>query len=61
VIAAPGRAHFDTTTGTPDLSGSNTRRLHTCRMNPVFHADAASCLGSGVKGRQFSVGVSREI
>ena len=31
-IPAAGRkwAHLDTTTGTPDLSGSNTRRLHTC-------------------------------
>ena len=37
-----------TITGTPDLSGSNTRRLHICRMNPAFHADAASCIGGGV-------------
>ena len=43
-------AHLDTTTGTPDLSGSNTRRLHTCRMNPAFHADAASCIGGTVRG-----------
>jgi hypothetical protein len=51
-IHAPNRpwAHLDTTTGTPDLSGSNTRRLHTCRMNPAFHADAASCIGGSVRG-----------
>jgi len=45
------RAHLDTTTGTPDLSGSNTRRLHTCRMNPAFLANAASCVGGSVRVR----------
>jgi hypothetical protein len=44
-------ARLDTTTGTPDLSGSNTRRLHTCRMDPAFHADAASCVGGSVRVR----------
>jgi hypothetical protein len=43
------RAHLDTTIGTPDLSGSNTRRLHTCRMNPAFHADTTSCIGGRVR------------
>jgi len=43
--------HLDTATGTPDLSGSNTRRLHICRMNPAFRADAASCMGGGVRLR----------
>ena len=28
--------HLGTTIGTPDLSGSNTHLLHTCRMNPAF-------------------------
>jgi hypothetical protein len=46
-----GQHALDTTTGTPDLSGSNTRRLHTCRMNPAFHADAASCIGGTVRVR----------
>ena len=52
-IPAAGRkwAHLDTITGTPDLSGGNTRRLHTCRMNPAFHADAASCIGGTVRVR----------
>src|ERR1017187_4826615 len=52
-IPAAGRkwAHLDTITGTPDLSGGNTRRLHTCRMNPAFHADAASCIGGSVRVR----------
>jgi len=42
-------------TGTPDFSGSNTRRLHTCRMNPAFLADAASCIGGSVRvvGRSY--------
>jgi hypothetical protein len=50
-VAMPdcARAHLDTTIGTPDLSGSNTRRLHTCRMNPAFRADAASCIGGGAR------------
>jgi len=43
------RAHLGTTTGTPDLSGSNTHWLHTCRMNPAFHADAASCIGGSAR------------
>jgi hypothetical protein len=25
--------------------------LHTCRMNPAFHADAASCIGGSVRVR----------
>jgi len=44
-------AHLDANTGTPDLSGSNTRRVHTCRMNPAFHADAASCIGGSARVR----------
>ena len=47
-VEAPG-AQLDTATGTPDKSGSNTRRLHTCRINPAFHADAASCIGGSVR------------
>jgi hypothetical protein len=43
------RAHLDTTTGTPDLSGSNTRWLHNCRMDPAFRAGAISCMGDGVR------------
>jgi hypothetical protein len=35
-------AHLNTSIGTPDLSGSNTRCLHICRMNPAFHSDVAS-------------------
>jgi hypothetical protein len=49
--AANNWAPLDTTIGTPDSSGSKTRRLHTCRMNPAFHADAASCVGDGVRVR----------
>ena len=45
---SPG-AHLDTTIGTPDEFGNNTRRLHTCRMNPAFHADATSCIGGSVR------------
>jgi hypothetical protein len=44
-------AHLDTAAGTPDLSGSNTRRLHTCRMNPAFRANTTSCIGGGVRLR----------
>jgi hypothetical protein len=44
-----GQHALDTTTGTPDLSGSNARRWHTCRMNPAFHADAASCIGGNAR------------
>ena len=50
-----GKARSDTAIGTPDLSGSNPRRLHTCRMNPAFLADAASCIGGSVRVRPTNV------
>src|SRR5207245_2121199 len=45
------RAYLDTTTGTPDLSGSRLPGLKLCRINPAFHAVWSADRGGGVKMR----------